>query len=158
MPFSPFQTPSARRDALSRQIQSAGGVGDARLLAILQGQWVHRYGVATLPTPVMAPASASESESDVFLEPAAVLAIDPPTDPVPPIDPAPPIEQDALNDQQQNAASNPSSTRLLRETLADEISLQGEQPYKAIPEPPLNTPRSLRRWLPDVEETFPKAS
>ncbi|HCX53333.1 MAG TPA: hypothetical protein DG814_03475, partial [Synechococcus sp. UBA9887] len=74
MPSSPFQQPSARQHALSRQMLEAEERGDARRLSLLQGQWVHRFGVATLPVstaaaPVsespMAPLTPLSRESDV---------------------------------------------------------------------------------------------
>ena len=49
MPTSPFQQPSSRRNALASLIERANQRGNARELQLLQSQWVHRYGVDSMP-------------------------------------------------------------------------------------------------------------
>ena len=46
---SPFQQPSPRQNLLAGQIHEATGRGDEHQLLLLQTQWVHRFGVETLP-------------------------------------------------------------------------------------------------------------
>ena len=46
---SPFQQPSPRQNLLAGQIHEARGRGDEHQLLLLQTQWVHRFGVETLP-------------------------------------------------------------------------------------------------------------
>ena len=46
---SPFQQPSPRQNLLAGQIRDATGRGDEHQLLLLQTQWVHRFGVETLP-------------------------------------------------------------------------------------------------------------
>lgn len=46
---SPFQQPSPRQNLLAGQIHEATGRGDEHRLLLLQTQWVHRFGVETLP-------------------------------------------------------------------------------------------------------------
>ena len=46
---SPFQQPSPRQNLLAGQIHEAIGLGDEHQLLLLQTQWVHRFGVETLP-------------------------------------------------------------------------------------------------------------
>ena len=46
---SPFQQPSTRQKLLAGQIHEATGRGDEHRLLLLQTQWVHRFGVETLP-------------------------------------------------------------------------------------------------------------
>ena len=38
------------------------------------------------------------------------------------------------------------------------VAEQPAEPQRPVPAPPLSTPRSLRRWLPGAESSFPKAS
>ena len=111
--------------------------GDARRLSLLQGQWVHRFGVATLPVstaaaPVsespMAPLTPLSRESDVSVvaESSAAAGF---------------LEiMGGTNEQQPVVAEQPA------------------EPQRPVPAPPLSTPRSLRRWLPGAESSFPKAS
>jgi len=49
VPTSPFQQPSSRRNALASLIERANQRGNARELQLLQSQWVHRYGVDSMP-------------------------------------------------------------------------------------------------------------
>ena len=53
MPTSPFQQPSFRRNALASLIEEADQRGDTRELLLLKSQWVHRYGVDSMPTSSM---------------------------------------------------------------------------------------------------------
>jgi len=50
---SPFQQPSFRRNALASLIEEADQRGDTRELLLLKSQWVHRYGVDSMPTSSM---------------------------------------------------------------------------------------------------------
>ena len=149
MPSSPFQQPSARQHALSRQILEAQDRGDARRLSLLQGQWVHRFGFATLPVSSgLAPVSESptptvtalSSESDApaaagFSEAARFLEIISRTSEEQPV-----FEEQPVVEQQPV------------------VKDQSAEPQRPVPAPPLSTPRSLRRWLPVAESSFPTAS
>ena len=53
MQTSPFQQPSFRRNALASLIEEADQRGDTRELLLLKSQWVHRYGVDSMPTSSM---------------------------------------------------------------------------------------------------------
>ena len=117
--------------------------GDARRLSLLQGQWVHRFGVATLPVstaaaPVsespMAPLTPLSRESDVSVvaESSAAAGF---------------LEiMGGTNEQQPVVEEQPF------------VAEQPAEPQRPVPAPPLSTPRSLRRWLPGAESSFPKAS
>ena len=117
--------------------------GDARRLSLLQGQWVHRFGVATLPVstaaaPVsespMAPLTPLSRESDVSVvaESSAAAGF---------------LEiMGGTNEEQPVVEEQPFVTE------------QPAAPQRPVPAPPLSTPRSLRRWLPGAESSFPKAS
>lgn len=46
---SPFRQPHQRQDSLKRLLASCRDRGDHRAAALLELQWVHRYGVDSLP-------------------------------------------------------------------------------------------------------------
>ena len=153
MPSSPFQQPSARQHALSRQILDAEERGDARRLSLLQGQWVHRFGVATLP---VSSASAPVSVS--------------PTAPITPLsrDSDASVAEASVDETSAAASFLEIISGTSDEQLADAeqpvieeqpvVEEQPVEPQRPVPAPPLSTPRSLRRWLPAAESSFPKAS
>ena len=117
--------------------------GDARRLSLLQGQWVHRFGVATLPVSTaaalvsespMAPLTPLSRESDVSVvaESSAAAGF---------------LEiMGGTNEEQPVVEEQPF------------VAEQPAEPQRPVPAPPLSTPRSLRRWLPGAESSFPKAS
>ena len=148
MPFFPFLKPSVRRDALARQIQSAAGSDDGQLLAVLQGQWVHRYGIASLP--------AASPPLECSPEPAADLPSDSAQPPVQ--DEESTVFGEVEAALQEDRTPVPLSMHLRQEILSEDPTRPGDQSIKVVSAPPLNTPRSLRRWLPDVDESLPKAS
>ena len=70
---SPFQQPSPRQNVLASQIQDAQRLGNERQLVLLSGQWVHRFGLDSLPV-IDAASPEAEAESFDQLQPASVLA------------------------------------------------------------------------------------
>ena len=70
---SPFQQPSPRQNVLASQIQDAQRLGNERQLVLLSGQWVHRFGIDSLPV-IDAASPEAEAESFDQLQPASVLA------------------------------------------------------------------------------------
>ena len=46
---SPFQPPSQRQTILAGQLNAAHAADDQKRLLLLRSQWVHRFGVDTLP-------------------------------------------------------------------------------------------------------------
>jgi hypothetical protein len=69
---SPFQQPSPRQNVLASQIQDAQRLGNERQLVLLSGQWVHRFGIDSLPI-IDAASPEAEPESFNQLKPASVL-------------------------------------------------------------------------------------
>jgi hypothetical protein len=69
---SPFQQPSPRQNVLASQIQDAQRLGNERQLVLLSGQWVHRFGIDSLPI-IDAASPEAEAESFNQLQPASVL-------------------------------------------------------------------------------------
>ena len=70
---SPFQQPSPRQNVLASQIQDAQRLGNERQLVLLSGQWVHRFGIDSLPV-IDAASPEAEAESFDQLQHASVLA------------------------------------------------------------------------------------
>ena len=70
---SPFQLPSPRQNVLASQIHDAQRLGNERQLILLSGQWVHRFGIESLPVIDAASPEAAEESFDQ-LQPASVLA------------------------------------------------------------------------------------
>jgi len=69
---SPFQQPSPRQNVLASQIQDAQRLGNERQLVLLSGQWVHRFGIDSLPV-IDAASPEAEAESFDQLQPASVF-------------------------------------------------------------------------------------
>ena len=76
---SPFQQPSPRQNVLASQIQDAQHVGDERQLVLLMGQWVHRFGIDSLPV-THATSSEASAESFEQLQSDAVLNVAEPSE------------------------------------------------------------------------------
>ena len=160
MPSSPFQQPSARQHALSRQILDAEERGDVRRLSLLQGQWVHRFGVATLPvSSASAPVSVSPTapvtplsrDSDASV--AAEASVDETSAVASFVEIISGTSDEQLADAEQPVIEEQPVVE--KQPLVEE---QPVEPQRPVPAPPLSTPRSLRRWLPAAESSFPKAS
>ncbi len=69
---SPFQQPSPRQNVLASQIQDAQRLGNERQLVLLSGQWVHRFGLDSLP---VIDTASPEAEAEPFdqPQPASIL-------------------------------------------------------------------------------------
>ena len=133
-------SPSAdRRQHLAAQMMEAQRAGELHQLELLRSQWVHRYGVDSLP---------------VLAEQA---------DPVP----APfPSEAEPAPSEPTSRGSMGRLKALLKQSLLevsssirDERSSVSAATGSDASAPPVNTPRSLRRWLvQDGDNDLPKAS
>ena len=132
-------TPSTdRQKRLAAQMLEARNTGQLQLLELLRSQWVHRYGVDSIPDLAQAPSQE---------EPTPRLA---------------PMQS------QQQPAPRRSLGRLkalLKQSLLEVSSgLRDDRstdPSAADPPsaaPPVNTPRSLRRWLVQDGDDGSKAS
>ena len=72
---SPFQQPSPRQNVLATQIQDAQRCGDDRRLVLLLGQWVHRFGIDSLPvTNATVPEASGESLDQLESDPVLSMA------------------------------------------------------------------------------------
>ena len=197
---SPFQQPSPRQNLLASQIQEAQRCGDERQLILLSGQWVHRFGINSLPVhdasfpdtfvqslnqvdPSAVLSPTHPSEEPVEADDAALFDEVSPQD-VSPQEVSPPAEitvaaSVAVIPQPFEELVEPEDAASLECLPPQERFRQGEitgitdvlesspaplQPVVdrkvvvAMSAPPISTPRSLRRWLPRADQTFPKAS
>ena len=190
---SPFQQPSPRQNVLASQIQDAQHVGDERQLVLLMGQWVHRFGIDSLPV-TYATSSEASAESFEQLQSDAVLNVAEPSEELvetkgleasldlgaqelePPtqeswITPAVVAIHQISEDLAEAEADSEAEVTTFSEDLIVQELLSEEEFIKtpvepardqnvlvAMVPPPISTPRSLRRWLPRADQSFPQAS
>lgn len=140
---SPFRRPQQRQDELRRRLESCRDQADHRAVALLEMQWVHRYGFDSLPCPsaALAPEPASLACHGTIASELATL------EPLPP-DPLP-IGQSRHSSpfRSDHEPGDPAST--LRETDQGDIEL---------PPPPAPSLKHLRRWLASDRMDLPQAS
>ena len=190
---SPFQQPSPRQNVLASQIQDAQHVGDERQLVLLMGQWVHRFGIDSLPVTYATSSEASaesfeQLQSDAVLnvaEPSEELVetkrleasldlgaqeLEPPTQEswiTPAVVAIHQISEDLAEAEADSEAevTTVSEDSIVQELLSEEGFIKTPvEPAKdqnvlvAVVPPPISTPRSLHRWLPRADQSFPQAS
>jgi hypothetical protein len=128
---SPFQPPSQRQTILAGQLNAAHAADDQKRLLLLRSQWVHRFGVDTLPEfSRFDPFEEAESGAD---QPGAFELV--------------------------SSVLRQSFSEVSR--ALDEPTMSVDDPADELQEvtaPPLSTPRSLRRWLVSGDDSVPKAS
>ena len=133
---STFQSPSQRQTLLANQMKAAHAADDQSRLLLLRSQWVHRFGVDCLP-------EFSSVDSVEEVEPG--------------------LDQPGLD----QPGRFERLTHGLRQSLS-EVSRALDDPTTSLDDPaddsqefkapPLSTPRSLRRWLVNGDDSLPKAS
>ena len=180
---SPFQQPSPRQNVLASQIQDAQRLGNERQLVLLSGQWVHRFGIDSLPVIDVASLEA-EAESFDQLQPASVLATTAFTTTA--------FSEELVNPEDLGVSLDlvaqefvpPMDSNDEETTVSQDLMVQDSLPEEEITDndfgqefektpleplrdrnvvvsisaPPISTPRSLRRWLPRADQTFLQAS
>lgn len=128
---TPFQPPSQRQTILAGQLNAAHAADDQKRLLLLRSQWVHRFGVDTLPE---------------FAR-------------VDPVDEAEPVADQRGAFERFSNVLRGSFSEVSR--ALDEPTMSVDDPADELQEltaPPLSTPRSLRRWLVSGDDSVPKAS
>ena len=166
---SPFQQPSPRQNLLAGQIHEAIGLGDEHQLLLLQTQWVHRFGVETLPVDAsqdvasrpqeqMAGHSAEadvtevgqveetflatveESFEEAGLSDQEQLHVAQLTQNVEPDNDSEPIDQ-----QEESEAASPFErfTSLLSETVDERSEIEGREDAQDSGSDPVEQPASL---------------
>lgn len=180
---SPFQQPSPRQNVLASQIQDAQRLGNERQLVLLSGQWVHRFGIDSLPV-IDAASPEAEAESFDQLQPASVLATTAFTTTafseelvnpedlgvsldlvaqefVPPMDSN---DEETTVSQDLMVQDSLPEEEITDNAVGQEFEKTPLEPLRdrnvvvSISAPPISTPRSLRRWLPRADQTFLQAS
>ena len=180
---SPFQQPSPRQNVLASQIQDAQRLGNERQLVLLSGQWVHRFGIDSLPV-IDAASPEAEAESFDQLQPASVLATTAFTTTA--------FSEELVNPEDLGVSLDlvaqefvpPMDSNDEEITVSQDLMVQDSLPEEEITDndfgqefektpleplrdrnvvvsisaPPISTPRSLRRWLPRADQTFLQAS
>ena len=128
---SPFKPPSQRQNILAGQLNAAHAADDQKRLLLLRSQWVHRFGVDSLP---------------VFSR----------VDPVEEAEPV--VDQQGGFERFSNVLRQSFSevSRALEEP-AMSVDDPADEPQE-VTAPPLITPRSLRRWLVSGDDSVSKAS
>ena len=180
---SPFQQPSPRQNVLASQIQDAQRLGNERQLVLLSGQWVHRFGIDSLPV-IDAASPEAEAESFDSLQPASVLTTTAFTTTA--------FSEELVNPEDLGVSLDlvaqefvpPMDSNDEETTVSQDLTVQDSLPEEEITDtavgqefektpleplrdrnvvvsisaPPISTPRSLRRWLPRADQTFLQAS
>ena len=180
---SPFQQPSPRQNVLASQIQDAQRLGNERQLVLLSGQWVHRFGLDSLPV-IDAASPEAEAESFDQLQPASVLTTTAFTTTA--------FSEELVNPEDLGVSLDlvaqefvpPMDSHDEETTVSQDLMVQDSLPEEEITDtavgqefektpleplrdrnvvvsisaPPISTPRSLRRWLPRADQTFLQAS
>ena len=128
---SPFQPPSQRQNILAGQLNAAHAADDQKRLLLLRSQWVHRFGVDTLPEfSRVDPVEEAESVAD---QPGAFERF-----------------SNVLRESFSEVSRALDEPAMSVDDPADEL--------QEVTAPPLSTPRSLRRWLVSGDDSVPKAS
>ena len=127
---STFQSPSQRQTLLAGQMKSAHAADDQSRLLLLRSQWVHRFGVDSLPE---------------FSSVDSVEEVEPGRDQLGRFEQLTHGLRQSLNEVSR-ALDDPTTS------VADPAD--DSQEFKA---PPLSTPQSLRRWLVNGDDSLPKA-
>ena len=128
---SPFQPPSQRQTILAGQLNAAHAADDQKRLLLLRSQWVHRFGVDTLPEfSRVDPVEEAESVAD---QPGAFERF-----------------SNVLRESFSEVSRALDEPTMSVDDPADEL--------QEVTAPPLSTPRSLRRWLVSGDDSVPKAS
>ena len=128
---SPFDPPSQRQNILAGQLNAAHAADDQKRLLLLRSQWVHRFGVETLPE--FSRVDSVEQAESVADQPGAF---------------------ERVSNVLRQSFSEVS--RALEEP-AMSVDDPVDEPQE-VTAPPLSTPRSLRRWLVSGDDSVPKAS
>ena len=128
---SPFQPPSQRQNILAGQLNAAHAADDQKRLLLLRSQWVHRFGVETLPE--FSRVDSVEQAESVADQPGAFERV-----------------SNVLRQSFSEVSRALDEPTMSVDDPADEL--------QEVTAPPLSTPRSLRRWLVSGDDSVPKAS
>tara|TARA_B100001109_G_scaffold20556_1_gene14709 strand:+ start:416 stop:916 length:501 start_codon:yes stop_codon:yes gene_type:complete len=159
---SPYQHQDPRQISLQQLIEEALQQDDQSLLTRLEQQWVHRFGVDSLPEGLLASEDCSPPS---MAQPVAEVApIASPESPAAPDAPeAKPEATSAVESETPSPGVNRFSA-LLKNCLDDvgrvvDPEISADTPAPSLRPVPAAGPQRLRRWLTPVSEhDLPKAS
>ena len=165
MNHSHYQHQDPRQISLQQLIEQALHKDDQQLLTRLELQWVHRFGVDTLPSGCSAADEDSSSSSTVSAaeQELAVLAA-PESSAEPEPEPVAVVEESTAVEPEEESPGLTRVTSLLRDCLDDVgRAVEPEAPATAATQSlrpvPAAGPQRLRRWLAPVsQDDLPRAS
>ena len=132
MTFSPYQHQDPRQISLQRQIEQSRQEGDIRRLQRLELQWVHRYGVASLPGAAQTMIQSEVPQDNPELPPIEVSQ----------------DEVDRILGLGQTGADLKEQEPLeLKEQEPLELKEQEHSVPASVVPVPIASPHRLRRWL-----------
>ena len=146
MTASSASLPQRRREALRQQLIDARARADQREIARVEQQWVHRYGVSSLP----------QCDATVDMPSAETLVpetLAPQT--LAPQKLAPPSVLSRFTSALQGCLDEVGST-VEQAVSASDLSVQPSS--QEVAPPPSPKLQRLRRWLPTAVDDFPQAS
>jgi len=159
---SPYQHQDPRQISLQQLIEQALQQDDQSLLIRLEQQWVHRFGVDSLPKGLLASEDCSSpSTAQPVAECAPIAAPEPSAAPDAPD--AKPEATAAVESETLSPGGNRFSA-LLKNCLDDvgrvvEPESSPDKPAPGLRPVPAVGPQRLRRWLTPVSDhDLPKAS
>ena len=163
MNHSHYQHQDPRQISLQQLIEQALHKDDQQLLTRLELQWVHRFGVDTLPSGCSAAdedSSSSSTVSDAEQELAVIAAPESTAEP----EPVAAVEESTAVEPEEESPGLTRVTSLLRDCLDDVgRAVEPEAPANAAAQSlrpvPAAGPQRLRRWLAPVsQDDLPRAS
>ena len=163
MNHSHYQHQDPRQISLQQLIEQALHKDDQQLLTRLELQWVHRFGVDTLPSGCSAAdenSSSSSTVSDAEQELAVIAAPESSAEP----EPVAEVEESTAVEPEEESLGLTRVTSLLRDCLDDVgRAVEPEAPANAAAQSlrpvPAAGPQRLRRWLAPVsQDDLPRAS
>ena len=149
---SPFQRASfiARQKDLRQRILEAKSTNDSSLIDWLEAQWVHRYGVTTLPNSLkvqklIQSSSDGHVENEKNLDKTTIISLDNS------------IQNKNLGSSFEGKVDSDSIRDLNQGVKISPIESK-EDKIRRISPPPTPTLSHLRRWLPRNSNDIPNAS
>lgn len=146
MTASSASLPQRRREALRQQLIDARARADQREIARVEQQWVHRYGVSSLPQcDATVDMPSAETLVPETLAPQTLV----------PQKLAPPSVLNRFTSALQGCLDEVGST-VEQAVSASDLSVQPSS--QEVAPPPSPKLQRLRRWLPTAVDDFPQAS
>ncbi len=155
-----------RQNDLKRKISEALDLKEEKLFSVLEAQWVHRYGVGTLPMIYQSlnpldEVTCYQTESDLefqkiedetVLQESSSQAMMELNDEACELDP---LSPSIVNNNGDACLAPPFECE---ENFSNEVELEQKSFRKLVSPPPPPSLNRLRRWLPVLEDDLRKAS